>query len=297
MFRNATRTAKPLTRVAARGMATEKQLVDRISSVGNIEKITKAMKMVSAAKLRGAQNALDISREFNKGVQGVWEPKPVEGERTGKQLFVAMTSDKGLCGAVNSTISRGVRNKMQKLPKSIAKEDIALITLGDKGKTGLERLFGNHFVGAYFELQKNGRINWNTACAIAQSISEQKYDQGTLAFNKFRTLLSYDTTYMPIQNFERASEDISSVEAYELEGEGDMLQNFHEFQAAVNLFCAFREQECSELSSRMNAMGNSSKNAGEMLDSLRLMYNRTRQARITTELIEIISGAVALEDA
>lgn len=297
MFKTTTRSVLPLARVAARGMATEKQLITRIKSVGNIEKITKAMKMVSAAKLRGAQTALDISREFVKGVTGVWDLKEEENKEKNTKLFVALASDKGLCGAVNSSISRGVRDKILALGKDYPKENIKLVTLGDKTKQGLDRLFGRHMVFCFNELAKAGRINWNAACMTTESILSTEFDEGYLAYNRFRSLLAYDTTYTRFSPFDKAQEDTSSLEVYELEGEGDMLQNFYEFQYAVKLFAAFRESEASELSSRMNAMGNSSKNAGEMLDALRLVYNRNRQARITTELIEIISGAVALDDA
>lgn len=253
--------------------------------------------MVSAAKLRGAQTALDISREFVKGVTGVWDLKEEENKEKNTKLYIALASDKGLCGAVNSSISRGIRDKILALGKDYPKDNIKLVTLGDKGKQGLDRLFGRHMVFSFSELAKSGRINWNAVCMTTESVLSTEFDEGYLAYNKFRSLLSYDTTYTRFAPFDKAQEDRSSLELYELEGEGDMLQNFYEFQFAVKLFGAFRESEASELSSRMNAMGNSSKNAGEMLEALTLLYNRNRQARITTELIEIISGAVALDDA
>lgn len=284
------RVARP---VGSRGMATEKQLRTRISSVGNIKKITSAMKMVAAAKLRGAQNALDVARVFAVPTAGVWNPPAAEDTDETKLTYVAMTSDRGLCGGVNSQISRHVRDQL--LGSTLPKENIGLITVGDKGKQALERVFGKHFKTTISE-HASQRPTFATASAVAQELMSNDHDRAVICYNQFVNMLRFESEELHIAGIHKMDETAQELEPYELEGESELLANFYEYNMASQIFLFMREGEASEHSSRMNAMGNSSKNAGEMLESLTLLYNRTRQARITTELIEIISGAVALED-
>jgi len=282
--------AKPLN---SRGFATEKQLRVRIASVGNIKKITSAMKMVAAAKLRGAQDALDVARVFAAPTAGVWSPPALEMDENTKVTFASMTSDRGLCGSVNSQISRKVRDDI--LASTLPRENIGVMTIGDKGKQALARVFGSQFQANVSEIFQS-RPTFSTASAVAQDLLSLEFDQCNIAYNEFVNVLRFECAETKIAAFEKMDTEAEELQPYELEGESELLRNFHEYNVASTIFLYLREGEASEHSSRMNAMGNSSKNAGEMLEALELQYNRKRQARITTELIEIISGAVALED-
>jgi F-type H+-transporting ATPase subunit gamma len=296
-LRNAGRLARPrVLSTAKRGMATEQQLKMRIRSVGNIEKITKAMKMVAAAKLRRVQENLDIARAFSADITEVWpepEEAPVPSKDT-QHLMVAISADKGLCGAVNGTIIRSCRDRL--IDYKIEGIVPSLVLYGDKGRLGLERLFAKQIDTSVSDLSKLKVKTFTQACELSSYILDVEFDSADLTYQHFRSLLSYETTTIPMHSLKARTADVSCFSAYELEGDGDVLQNLHEFRTAVQMFHLFAETDTSELSARMNAMGNSSKNAGEMLEALTLLYNRTRQAKITTELIEIISGATAAEE-
>jgi F-type H+-transporting ATPase subunit gamma len=282
-------------------MATEKQLKSRMKSVTNIKKITRAMKMVAAAKLRRSQEALDQARDFSKAMTGVWpdvEAKTEEGKAAeGKnRALIGVTSDKGLCGAVNSVVIRTIKHRLNSLtPAEKESNPPAVVLFGEKARLGLERQYKDFFALTVSEQSKNKRLNFKQAALVADEMNSLNLGDSVLIYNYFKSMLSYETRSIPWPSFESATANQTTFEKYEIEGDNDFWRNFWEFRNAVRLYHFFAESETSELSSRMNAMGGSAKNAGEMLDKLRLKYNRTRQARITTELIEIISGAVALE--
>lgn len=281
-----------LGRVPARGFASEQQLKLRIGTVSNVKKITSTMKMVAAAKLRGAQRVLDVARVF-ASVTDAWPTPEVTPSADNNHLVVAVASDKGLCGGINSTIVRGVRDSMKEHKKAgVNKADIVII--GNKGVQGLERLFGEQFLMTIGDQYK---CNFTQSCEEADMIVDLPHVTGELWFQYFRSMMSYDTTKLPLQSYEAATADGPILQGYARQGHPlFILENFHAFKWAVNLFLCQAETETATLSSRMAAMEGSSKNAGEMLDALTLQLNRSRQQRITTELIEIISGASAAEE-
>jgi F-type H+-transporting ATPase subunit gamma len=250
------------------------------------------MKMVAAAKLRGAQAALDVARVFQAGVSDVWQFDIAKAE-TDKVLYVPLASDRGLCGGVNSVVSRAVRDELLTAPKSPHQ----IFILGDKSRAALERMFGERFTETITEMNKFRRIPYKQVSMVADHLLAQEYDRGVFVYNKFKNMISYETKMIDFPPFKLATANMDKLYTYELEGDPDIMRNFYEFQQAVRLYHFLVEGEASEQSSRMNAMGNSSSAAADMHKRLELQYNRLRQAKITTELIEIISGALALDDA
>jgi len=289
---------KPVLNFApCRGMATEQQLKRRLKTVGNIKKITKAMKMVAAAKLRSVQNQLEIVRNFQKGVTDVWaqpEGKDIPIEKAG---IVCITSDRGLCGSINSSVSKQARQILR--DATTQKKALHTVLLGEKGKGALERLFGRTFSLSISDAYKSKVMSFKQVAMITDLVLSQNFDRMEIIYNRFKNLLSFETKKENLYSWKiLAPLANSQFSRYEIESDGysSLLQNLYEYRTATRLFHLFQENATSEQSARMNAMGNSSKNAADMQDSLRLLYNRTRQAKITTELIEIISGASAADE-
>jgi len=279
-------------------MATEQQIKRRLKTVGNIKKITKAMKMVAAAKLRSVQNQLDIVRKFQQGITDSWPVGDIKDESVHKNALLVITSDRGLCGSINSQCSRQARRYMDDFLK--AKKPLETICFGDKGKSALERVYNKTFTLTVNEIYKSKVMSFKQASMLANQLNTVEFDQLDIIYNRFKNLLSFETLRDRIYSYPFLSSSIpSTFSTFSIENGGgftETMQNFHEFRTAVRLYHCFQESATSEQSARMNAMGNSAKSAGEMQDALRLMYNRTRQAKITTELIEIISGASSAED-
>lgn len=280
--------------VQSRNMATEQQLKSRLRSVANIGKITKAMKMVAASKLRRVERLLKGARTFQTPMNAIWsEAEKSDEVRPQKELIVALSSDRGLCGGVNSAITKAVRARIQGNDKE--NRTSALILLGEKSKAALDRLYGDRIRFAISDVGKSRPVNFNEVSLITEYILSEQYDAISFVFNKFKSAIAYDTSFVRTLALQPAAED-KDWDNYNFEGDKrDVLQNLYEFRIAVRLYHMFVEAATSEQSARMAAMDNSSKNAGEMLFSLRLLYNRRRQAKITTELIEIISGASAAD--
>ncbi|GAB0099086.1 ATP synthase subunit gamma [Sergentomyia squamirostris] len=293
--------AGPLLRVATaqtaeqqqRGMATLKAISIRLKSVKNIQKITQSMKMVSAAKYARAERDLKKARPFGVGSQQFYEKAeiaaPEQAEK--KRLVIAMTSDRGLCGAVHSGVSRLIRNE---LADAALADSTKIVCVGDKSRSMLSR---THAKNIMFVANEVGRLppTFIDASKIATETLNSGYDfsDGKIIYNRFKSVVSYSLSNIPI--FSRASVETAANLAVYDSLDADVIQNYLEFSLASLLFFAMKEGACSEQSSRMTAMDNASKNAGEMIDKLTLTFNRTRQAVITRELIEIISGASALE--
>ncbi|CBI15122.3 hypothetical protein AAG906_001430 [Vitis piasezkii] len=273
---------------------------NRMKSVKNIQKITKAMKMVAASKLRAIQTRAENSR-------GLWQPFTVllgdsPSVDVKKNVIVTISSDKGLCGGINSTsvkISKAL-HKFTSGPEKGTK----YVVLGEKAKAQLMRDSKKDIELCITELQKNP-LNYTQVSVLADEILKNvEYDALRIVFNKFRSIISFvptTSTVLSPEVVEREAEaggKLGDLDSYEIEGgetKGEILQNLAEFQFSCVLFNAVLENACSEQGARMSAMDSSSRNAGDMLDRLTLTYNRTRQAAITTELTEIISGASALE--
>jgi len=264
---------------------------------GNIEKITKSMKMVSAAKLRGDQSRLVAANPFAKWTESISGTKKDLEELDvtafpAKNLFVVLSTDKGLCGGVNTILSRMVKNALTRVEAD--GKTVSIFVCGEKGRAQLNRTHGSRFIGTITDRQMP--YSFELACSITQEVTNSgEFDAIHVMYNNFKSAIAYTPSIKSIVPLvDPAAPYLFDFEV-EPEKDPETLQNFYEYTMATTLFHAMLDNATSEQSSRMSAMENASKNAGEMIGKLTLQYNRARQARITTELIEIISGASALE--
>ena len=291
-------------------MPNLKDLKNRIESVKNTRKITKAMQMVAAAKLRRAQDAAEASRPYSERFNAVLaslaasvgnsENAPVLLRGTGKQevhLLIVMTAERGLCGGFNSNIAKLARSHAAKL-----KEDgkqVKIITVGKKGRDALKRDLGDYFV-EHVDLSEFKSIKYLNAQAIAKALlarfDNNEYDLATIFYSKFVNVVSQIPTaqqIIPAIFEEQSMAPDTAVYDYEPDEE-TILADLLPRGVATQIFAALLENGASEQGARMSAMDNATRNAGDMIDKLTIEFNRSRQAVITNELIEIISGAEAL---
>jgi len=275
----------------ARSMATVQQLQLRIRSIKNTRKITSAMKMVAACKLKAAQDQLDAARDFQASIDKAM-PKGSPDAVAEKPLYIGISADKGLCGAINSSIVRAMRNDMAEDPNAA---NGSIYMVGEKAKQGLERQYGSRFQTTVAECGGMSQPTFNLMGVLADYWTSIEHDRASVYFQYFRSMIAYDTTRVDFWSWSHLQNDLDAFSEFEMEGDPDILQNLTEFGCSVKLYYFLAENMASTLSSRMNAMENSTKNAGEIVDKLEVLMNRTRQAKITTELTEIISGAAAVE--
>ena len=290
-------------------MPSLKDLKNRIGSVKSTQKITSAMKMVAAAKLRKAQEQALASRPYTSLMDSVVSKisfKAIGGSidlLSGKEeikthLLVVFSADRGLCGGFNGSITRTVRSEIKKL-----KDDginVKLLMVGKKSADALNREFGDLFVEKIDG--KSAKPNYTDAEVLAKKIIDlfenNEFGVCRVIFNKFVSAITQEVRFksvIPVEfkNNEIDENDSSSI--YEFEpSEEEILNDLLPRNLATQLYSSQIESTASELAARMTAMDNATRNAGEMIDNLTLQYNRTRQAVITKELIEIISGAEAL---
>ena len=283
-------------------------LKNRIASVKSTRKITKAMQMVASAKLRRAQDAAQAGRpyaeQFNAVMTGlassVSEPESGPKLLTGTgsdsiQLLIVMTAERGLCGGFNSNIVKLARAEAKKLLSEGKK--VKIITVGKKGRESLKREFGDFLVD-HIDLSDVKRVVYSNAQAICENIlrrfNSNEFDIAKIYFSEFASIINQVPTELQIipAKFD-STFDESTVYDYEPSEEG-ILADLLPRAVATQIFTALLENAASEQGARMSAMDNATRNAGEMIDKLTIQYNRSRQAKITNELIEIISGAEAL---
>jgi len=280
----------------SRNAASLKTLKERMRSIGNMKKITKAMKMVSAAKLKHDERRFKLSVPFVRPVQELFERLPREDKNLPVTYF-GMTSDKGLCGGVNNGVAKIARFRM--IDEEAKGNTCRFMGVGAKGANALKRTMGDRFTYTFDECIKQP---WSYASAsiIADKIASTKPQRLFMCSNKFKSLAVYETTAAhtvtlhEAQTMDRA-EWSKAMDVYSFEPSiYEVWEDLHEFYYAAVVHGAHLEGAVCEQSSRMSAMENASKNASEMLDKVSLVYNRARQAKITTELCEIISGASAV---
>jgi len=270
--------------------ATLREIEDRLKSIRNIEKITNTMKIVASTKLTRAQRAMTASRTYGQTSNTVFEQaetKPLEGENK-KTLYVVASSDKGLCGGIHSGLSRTLRRLLAEKP------DADIVVVGEKCKAQLGRSNPKNIVLSFAGVGKDVPT-FADAQAIADQISLLPTDYASIQiiYNKFINATSYEAT--PIEAFsEDAIVNSANFSAFEIDDE--VLGNMREYALANSLFWALAEGHACEQSARRNAMDNASKNAGDMIGKYQILFNRTRQAVITGELVEIITGAAASEE-
>ena len=291
-------------------MASLDDLKKRISSVKSTQKITKAMKMVAAAKLRRAQESAERGRPYSEKMNNIIlnlssglsdkenAPKLLSGTGEDKvHLCVVMTADRGLCGGFNSNIIKKAKAYFKRL--SDGGKTLKIITVGSKGYDQLKRVYKDNIIenisfkesknANYFDANKVGKI-------IIEKFENKEFDVCTIFYNQFKNVITQipqEQQIIPLKMTE--DETKKSEESYEFEpDEDEILGNLLPKNISTQIFKAMLENSASEQGSRMSAMDNATRNAGEMVDKLTIEYNRSRQAAITKELIEIISGAESL---
>ena len=291
-------------------MASLDDLKKRISSVKSTQKITKAMKMVAASKLRRAQESAEKGRPYSDKMNNIIlnlsssisdkenSPKLLIGTGEDKiHLCIVMTSDRGLCGGFNTNIIKKAKSYFQKILDE--GKILKIITVGSKGYDQLKRIYKDNIIekvsfkeskhANYIDADKVGKI-------IIDKFEKKEFDVCTIFYNQFKNVITQipqEQQIIPLKATE--SEGNSSEDNYEFEPEEDeILSNLLPKNISTQIFKAMLENSASEQGSRMSAMDNATRNAGEMVDKLTIQYNRSRQAAITKELIEIISGAESL---
>ena len=291
-------------------MASLDDLKKRIASVKSTQKITKAMKMVAAAKLRRAQENAEKGRSYSEKMNNIIlnlssgisdkenAPKLLSGTGENKtHLCIVMTSDRGLCGGFNTNIIKKAKVYFQKI--SAEGKTLKIIAVGSKGYDQLKRVYKDNIIKKisfkdsktinYLDAEKVGKI-------IIDNFEKKEFDVCTIFYNQFKNVITQipqEQQIIPLKASE--TEANSSEDNYEFEPEEDeILSNLLPKNISTQIFKAMLENSASEQGSRMSAMDNATRNAGEMVDKLTIEYNRSRQAAITKELIEIISGAESL---
>ncbi len=289
-------------------MPNLKDLKNRIASVTSTRKITKAMQMVAAAKLRRAQESAEAGRpyaeRFNAVMAGLSAagladaPKLLAGTGSDQShLLVVMTSERGLCGGFNSSIVRMARARANSLVA--AGKTVKILTVGKKGRDQIKRDYGDKMID-HVDLTEVKRVGYVNAQDIAKNIlarfDADEFDVATIFYNHFESVISQIPTELqiiPASFATEKSDKAATVYDYEPD-EKEILAELLPRGVATQLFSALLENGASEQGARMSAMDNATRNAGDMIDKLTIQYNRSRQAVITSELIEIISGAEAL---
>ena len=288
-------------------------LKKRIGSVKSTQKITKAMKMVAAAKLRRAQESAESSRPYAESMRDLIASissgySPTSNERnllTGDEndnihMLILFTSERGLCGGFNSVVTKSLREKIENLQQ--ANKTVKIICVGKKGYDILKRQY-SEMITEVVDMREVKSVSYQDAKNISDKIIKMffdgEFDKCSIFYNKFQSVISQIPTeqqVVPIE-LEEDSSNESSVEQsfFDFEpGESEILEELLPLNFTIQIFKALLESAASEQGARMSAMDNASRNASDMIDNLTLFYNRSRQAVITKELIEIISGAEAV---
>ena len=286
-------------------------LKKRIKSVKSTQKITKAMKMVAAAKLRKAQESAEKGRPYSKKMQNIIlnltksindplnAPKLLVGTGEDKKyLCVVLTADRGLCGGFNSNICKLAKNNFKKILSE--GKDLKIITVGSKGLDQIKREYGKYVIKK-FSFKEKKQITFEEANIVGNEVislfKQNEFDKCILFFNNFKNVITQIPQAQQIIPTEvnKSNESEEKTFSYEFEpDEDEILEDLLPKNISTQVFKALLENAASEQGSRMTAMDNATRNAGDLVDKLTINYNRSRQASITKELIEIISGAESL---
>tara|TARA_B110000116_G_C16786875_1_gene561390 strand:- start:1508 stop:2392 length:885 start_codon:yes stop_codon:yes gene_type:complete len=291
-------------------MPSLKDIKNQINSVGSTKKITSAMKMVAASKLRRSQERAEAARPYSSRLEEMLyslASSATTGEgviqllngngKDERYLVVPVTADRGLCGGFNSSINRDTAKYIKSLEND--GKSVQLLTIGKKSRDFFNRIMKDKVVESFADLGSSG-VSYDIALEISKKIQEMffanKFDKCVLVYNKFKSVISQEVTHQQLIPLdisipkEDSKEKDFSVYEYEPDEE-TILKDLLPKNVSIQIFKVLLESNAGEQGARMAAMDNATRNAGEMIDSLTLVYNRTRQAFITKELIEIISGA------
>ncbi|KAJ7224425.1 ATPase, F1 complex, gamma subunit domain-containing protein [Mycena pura] len=285
----------------ARNMATLREIELRLKSVKNIEKITKTMKMIASSQLAKAQRAMAAGKAYGIANSEVFA-NSTTATPAANRLFIVISSDKGLCGGIHSSVSKATRRAfagseesplLNSESKPVEVDNASpLMVIGDKSKTQLSRTMANNLRMTFNQIGRDVPT-FADAAAVTDLIVQSgvKYDSVVIVYNKFQSAISYDVAAIEIRG-EAGLKESEGFRAYEMED--DFTKDLAEFSLANAIYAALVEGHACEISARRNAMDSASKNAGDMITSLQMQYNRGRQATITNELVDIITGASAL---
>ena len=296
-------------------MSSLKDLRDRISSVQSTRKITSAMKLVAGARLKKAQTEAESSRPYTNRMQEIIDnvtssikninnaPEIIKGKEDSKtHLIILMTSDRGLCGGFNTAITKLAKIKIKKL--LTFNKTVKIICVGKKGFDHIKREFSELIIDS-IPISSQKRIDYEFAAKISNKIllmyENEEFDVAHTVFSLFKSAIKQEAQLKQIIPVLESDENISNKDEknddaiYEYEPEEEeVLKNLVPQNVAIQIFSGLLENAAGEQGARMTAMDNATRNAGELIDTLRLNYNRSRQAQITKELIEVISGAEAV---
>ncbi|KAF8802028.1 ATP synthase F1 gamma [Phlegmacium glaucopus] len=285
----------------ARNMATLREIELRLKSVRNIEKITKSMKMIASTKLAKAQRAMQAGKDYGVANKEVFAHVPSD-KPTPNKLFIVISSDKGLCGGIHSSVSKATRRAINNVADSplagASANDFTvdasspIMIIGDKSKAQLSRALPSNIQLTFNQIGRD-IPTFADAAGVADLITQSgvKYDSVVIVYNKFVSAISYESAAVEVKG-EEALKESNAFKVYE--NDDDATKDLAEFSLANAVYAALVEGHACEQSARRNAMDNASKNAKEMIGSLQMKYNRGRQAAITNELVDIITGASAL---
>ncbi|ODV95344.1 hypothetical protein PACTADRAFT_50078 [Pachysolen tannophilus NRRL Y-2460] len=250
------------------------------------------MKVVASTKMGKAQRALATSRIYQQADEDFYKAAEIKDSETAEKiLLIAISSDKGLCGSIHSQIAKAAKAKLNAIPAN-AKVDI--VTIGDKIKTQLLRTHKNNLVLSFNGIGKEAPTFLDAALVSDEIAKLGDYDKVEVLYNKFVSGVSFDPSTSPVFK-EEAIKAAEKLSLFELEEDQNVPATVSEFSLANTIYSALSEGFASEISSRRNAMDNASKNAGDMISKYSILYNRTRQAVITNELVDIITGASSLD--
>ncbi|CAE6373940.1 unnamed protein product [Rhizoctonia solani] len=272
---------------AARNMATLREIEMRLKSVRNIEKITKSMKMIASTRLNKAQRAMATAKEYGNANNEIFGNSEATVSEGGKTLYVVVSSDRGLCGGIHSSVTKAAKRAIEQ-----NNGQGSIVVLGEKSKAQLSRSSAKLLELSFSQIGREVPT-FADAAEIADKIitSGIEFDSVNLIYNRFVSAIAYESTAVTVFN-EKALTEAPAFKAYEMED--DPTKDLVEFSLANAIYAALVEGHAAEISSRRNAMDNASKNAGDMIGRLTMQYNRGRQANITNELVDIITGASAL---
>lgn len=285
-------------------MASLKDLKLRMTSIESIKKITASMKLVATSKLNGARNDMAKAKAFwdasnlafkdGRGAEEMLAEKfqdVTEKEKNRNDLYVLLTSERGLCGSINSSLVRLCRNVWANNP------NFQVIVAGEKGKASLQTHYAQNLLVAVTEMGNKGKFSFADMEPLVDRIASAEFREARILSNQFNSVISIEPRVRTLKSKQHI---VDEADFYDFEmddaDKNELLSNLYEHYVGCALYSGLVENSAAELSARMTSMDNATKNAGDMLDRLSLQYNRQRQAGITTELSEIISGAEAVKD-
>ncbi|GMM58046.1 F1F0 ATP synthase subunit gamma [Maudiozyma humilis] len=295
LLSTASRAAVRSPAAAARGYATLKEVELRLKSIKNIEKITKTMKIVASTRLSKAQKAKAAAKMIDAADSQFYDvaktSEVAAGAEKPQELAIAITSDKGLCGSIHSQLAKAVRRKMAEHPNT------DIIAIGDKIKMQLLRTNPDSVKLAFNGIGKDAPTFYESsliAAKILQEVDAQSYAKISIFFNDPVSSLSFEPAVKPIYSAETIQSS-PGYNVFEIDPEGKLPADLFEYSLTSQILSAMAQGYAAEISARRNAMDNASKNAGDMINRYSILYNRTRQAVITNELVDIITGASSLD--